>query len=67
MSALWLDIFSTIEAHDFTDGVGETKRDPASAFATIIPDDLQDTAISPGAVADYLHDDPELFRNYRLE
>jgi hypothetical protein len=66
MGALWLDIFSTIEARDYTDGVGETKLDPTTAFATIVPDDLADTTVSPAVVADYLHDDPELFHNFRL-
>jgi hypothetical protein len=63
VGAIWLDVFSRA-VEDRTDGAGLTKLSDGFAFVPL-RDLVHPVGGSP--VAAYLHDDPELFRNDRLD
>jgi hypothetical protein len=65
MGSLWVDAFTAVEQHLLTDGVGDTKANEEEAFV-VVPEEAMENPVRPSAVADYLHDDPNFWRNKRL-
>jgi len=66
MGSLWVDAFTAVEQHLLTDGVGDTKANEEECFV-VVPDAAMENPVRPSAVADYLHDDPNFWRNKRLD
>lgn len=62
---MWIDAFSAIDPNDYVDEVGSNKLSE-NAFSVIDTEDLA-SPMRSSAVAEYLHDDPQLFRNNDLD